>query len=312
MIMDDVTLANNITVTEQRPVVCIIGTLRAVDLTYQNLIEKVIQPLNADLMFCVSRMTSEDETTLNKFRSCNIVDICIYEEAKDNYEDFLQGFFSRLTPEKQSEWHKYFDIEGNWLGGIKGRRGSGFHLNFNYLKLLDRLQHFKEIGSEYQRFVITRTDLFWMVEHPPLNLLDSKFIWIPTGENYNGYNDRHAVCSNQNVSDYLSLLEFMLNLKALEYIYNNLDENNLNHERHLKSHLDYCGVKVANFKNVAYLTGDQQDLTNWAPVKTKSVDGVEYAYKYEKELLSSLENMKQFAIDKNWGQMIFEREKESN
>lgn len=310
--MNDVTLANHIIVTEQRPVVCIVGTLRAVDLTYQNLIEKVIQPLNADLMFCVSRMNSEDETTLNKFRSCNIVDVCIYEEAEDNYENFLHSFLSQLTPEKQTKWHKYFDIEGNWLGGIKGRRGSGFHLNFNYLKLLERLQNFKKIGSEYQRFVITRTDLFWMVEHPPLKLLDPKFIWIPSGENYNGYNDRHAVCSNPNVSDYLSLLEFMLNFKALEYIYNNLDENNLNHERHLKSHLDYCGVKVANFKNVAYLTGDQQALTNWAPVKTKSVDGVEYAYKYEEELLSSLENMKEFSIYKSWDKIIFEREKESN
>jgi hypothetical protein len=310
MMMDDVTLANNITVAEQRSVVCMIGTLRAVDLTYQNLIEKVIQPLNADLMFCVSRMTSEDETTINKFRSCNIVDICIYEEAGDGYQDFLHGFFNQLTPEKRTEWHKYFDIEGNWLGGIKGRRGSGFHLNFNYWKLLDRLR-FKNIGSEYQRFVITRTDLFWMVEHPPLNLLDSNLIWIPTGENYNGYNDRHAVCSNQNVYDYLSLLEFMINFKA-EYIYNNLDENNLNHERHLKSHLDYCGVEVATFKNVAYLTGDKQTLTNWAPVKTKYVDGVEYAYKYQEELLSSLENMAQFAIHKSWNKMIFEGDRRSN
>jgi hypothetical protein len=32
--MNDVTLANDITVTEKRPVVCIVGTLRAVDLTH--------------------------------------------------------------------------------------------------------------------------------------------------------------------------------------------------------------------------------------------------------------------------------------
>jgi hypothetical protein len=310
--MDDNKLANHITVAEQRSVVCLVGTLRAVDLTYKNLIEKVIQPLNADLIFCVSRMNSEDEAMINKFKNCNIVDVCIYEEAKDSYQDFLHSFFSQITPENRTEWGKYFEIEGNWLGGIEGRRGSGFHLNFNYYKLLERLRSFQKISSEYQKFVITRTDLFWLVEHPPLNLLNSNFIWIPTGENYNGYNDRHAVCSNQNVSDYLSLLELMLNFKALEYIYNNLDENNLNHERHLKSHLDYCGVKVANFKNVAYLTGDKQTLTNWAPVKTKNVDGVEYAYKYEQELLSSLENMKEFAIHKTWDKMIFVTDKESN
>ncbi|MFZ1028632.1 MAG: hypothetical protein WAN66_20700, partial [Limnoraphis robusta] len=185
--MDNITSTQNGTVVENRPVICIVGTLRAVNLTYQNLIEKVIEPLNADLVFCVSRMSSEDEASLDKFRNYNIVDICIYEDGKNEYQDFLDNFFNQLTPEQQKQWHKYFEIEGNWLGGIKGRRGSGFHLNFNYWKLWDRLQALKNSGSDYQRFIITRTDLLWLVEHPPLNLLDPKFVWIPTGENYNGY-----------------------------------------------------------------------------------------------------------------------------
>ncbi|GBF81187.1 hypothetical protein [Aphanothece sacrum] len=310
--MDNMTSTKNVTEVENRPVVILVGTLRAVDLTYKNLIEKVIEPLNADLIFCVSQMSSEDEACIEKFRGCNIVDICIYEDGKNGYQNFLDKFFHQLTPEKQRQWHKYFDIEGNWLGGLKGRRGSGFHLNFNYWQLFKRLQNLKKGGSDYQRFIITRTDLFWLVEHPPLNLLEPKLLWIPTGENYNGYNDRHAICSDQNVADYLSLFEFMLSLKALVYIYNDLDGNNLNHERHLKSHLDYCGVEVARFKNVAYLTGDKQSTTNWASVKTKLIEGKEYAYKYEEELLSSLKHMKEFSFHKNWDMMLLEKTKEND
>jgi hypothetical protein len=300
------TISNtNVTrVAKKRPLVCMIGTLRAVDLTSGHLIEKVIQPLNADLLFCVSRIDANDEIIIKKFKDCNIVDVYIYEEAKDNYQDFLDNFFNKLSSKEQDQWHEYLKIDGNWLGGIKERRGSGFHLNFNYLKLLERLKTLKKNGFEYQRYIITRTDFLWMVEHPPLNLLEPKLIWTPAGENYNGYNDRHAVCSDQNISHYLNLLEFMFNFQALEYIYNNVDENNLSHERHLKSHLDYCGVKVSTFNNVAYLTGNQQTLTNWASVKLKSIDGVEYAYKYENELLSCLENVKQFNLDGNWNMMI--------
>ncbi|MFY7805960.1 MAG: hypothetical protein ACOVQ7_21325 [Limnoraphis robusta] len=310
--MDNITSTQNGTAVENRPVICIVGTLRAVNLTYQNLIEKVIEPLNADLVFCVSQMSSEDEASIDKFRNYNIVDICIYEDGKNEYQDFLDNFFNQLTPEQQKQWHKYFEIEGNWLGGIKGRRGSGFHLNFNYWKLGDRLHNLKKSGSDYQRFIITRTDLLWLVEHPPLNLLDPKLVWIPTGENYNGYNDRHAICSSQNVENYLSIFESMISLKALNYIYNNLDGNNLNHERHLKSHLDYCGVEVASFKNVAYLTGDPESLTNWASVKTKLIDEKEYAYKYEKELLSSLKHLKEFKSHKNWKMMLFDEAKEND
>ncbi|MDY7023367.1 MAG: hypothetical protein SWJ54_18785 [Cyanobacteriota bacterium] len=296
----------------EKPVICFVGTLRAVDLTYKNLIEKVIEPLNANLVFCVSRISSEDEASLKKFSNYNIVDICIYEDGKNEYQDFLENFCNHLTPDQEKQWHKYFEIDGNWLGGIKGRRGSGFHLNYNYWKLWARLKDLKNSDSNDQRFIITRTDLFWLVEHPPLNLLDPKLVWIPTGENYNGYNDRHAVCNDKNVEDYLSIFESMISLKALNYIYNNLDGNNLNHERHLKSHLDDCGVKVASFKNVAYLTGNSESRTNWASVKTELIDGKEYSYKYEEELLSSLKHQQEFKSHKNWQIMLFDTARDND
>ena len=304
MTTKDLFLTNNTATKEQRSVVCLIGTLRAIHLTYRNLIEKLIQPLDADLIICVSRIDLEDEAKIEKFKDCNIIDICVYEDAKDGYQDYLRYFFAQLSSEEQLKWKKYLEIDGNWLGGIEGRKGSGFHLNFNYWKLSERLKYLTEGGFTHQRFIITRTDFLWLVEHPPLNLLDANFIWTPTGENYNGHNDRHAVCSRNNVFDYLSLHDFMINFRALEYIRNDLDGNNLNHERHLKSHLEYCGVKVSSFNNVAYLTGDQQSRTNWGAVQYKRINGVKYAYKYESELLAALKNQQEFENHSSWEKLL--------
>lgn len=140
-----------------------------------------------------------------------------------------------------------------------------------------------------------------MVEHPPLKLLDPRFIWIPTGEDHHGYNDRHAVCSEKNIHHYLNSFEFMINLKARDY----LVHTDLNHEQHLKYHLDYCGVGVGRFNNVAYITANQNSSTNWATVKSKLIDGKEYYYKYENELVSCIKNADEFEDHKNWSQLIF-------
>ena len=301
--MDNTGWENTTISTDRHAVVCMIGTLRALDITRKNLVQKVIQPLNADLMFCVTRMGAEDEILLDGFENCNIVDVCIYEDGKDGYEYLCDEFSKNLNPANPSRWREYFKIEGNWLGGMQGRNGSGMHLTFNYWKLLKRIQYLREKGFKYQRFVITRTDFFWMVDHPPLNLLDPRFIWIPTGEDYGGYNDRHAVCSQGNISDYLNMFELMMNLKALNYISHEYG-NNLNHEKFLKLHLDYCRVEVCRFKNIAYLTGNPNTLTNWLPVNSTSIDGKEYAYKYKKELLTCLKNVKKFEKHKKYKKMI--------
>lgn len=304
--MDDIPYTSTTISTVKRPVVCMIGTLRSLDLTHENLIQKVIEPLNADLIFCVTRLSEEDETLLNYFRDFNIVDVCIYEDAKHGYEALCEKFSDKLNLKNKNRWREYFNVKGNWLGGMQGRGGSGMHLTYNYWKLLERLQHLKTKGFDYQRFVITRTDLFWMVEHPPLKLLDPRFVWIPTGEDYSGYNDRHAICSKKNICQYLNSFEYMMNSRAFDYLFY-LDyehKHGINHEKHLKSHLDYCGVRVGRFKSLAYLTGSQTSLTNWASVKSELIDGKEYAYKYKEELLNSLRNSKDFENHKDYNRVI--------
>lgn len=50
----------------------------------------------------------------------------------------------------------------------------------------------------------------WDVPHPALELLEPDAIWIPNGEGYGGFTDRHAVLSQSNYEDYLGILHPVL------------------------------------------------------------------------------------------------------
>lgn len=277
--------------------VCIIGQLRALEITHESIMQKVIEPLNADLLICVSRLSEKDEDVIKCFKTANIIDVCIYDDGIKYAElshKFGKGF-------KHNEWRKYKEIKDNWLGGIDERPGSGLYLSYNYWKLLENLRDLESRNISYERYIITRSDFMWVVEHPPLNLLSPRFIWIPEGEDYYGYNDRHAVCSKKNITRYLSMFEYMLDSRAMKYLGH---EKTLNHEKHLKLHLDSNFVMVGRFKNVAYLTGGQKTPSRWKSVKSIDLNGKTYSYKYRDELENALKNAKEFERHKDWNQMI--------
>ena len=291
--------------SNDRTVVCFLGTLRALNLTRDNLIEKVIEPLHADVMICFNRLTSSDEDSLKYFDGLNVVDVCIHEEGKNGYEELLDEYSRRLNVE--SRWREYLDIEGNWLGGIQGLKGTGIIGQINPWKLLERIQYVQSRGGNYRRFVITRSDFFWLTEHPPLRLLDPRYLWIPTGQDYGGYSERHGVCSEKNIRQYLSTLEYMIDYRAMRYlaeVKNSNPRRSLNGETQFKHHLDYCGVRVGRFKSVAYLTGDSSTPTSWSKVKTLPVAGKVYSFKYGTELKEALRNSEDFQKNEDWNQMI--------
>jgi hypothetical protein len=77
-----------------RPLICFIGTLRSLDITVDSLIKNLIEPLNADVAFCVSRMSSEDERKLAGLPQNKIVDCCFYEDANTGYENLCDTISS--------------------------------------------------------------------------------------------------------------------------------------------------------------------------------------------------------------------------
>ena len=147
--------------------ICFIGTVRAVELTSQKLKENLIEPLNADIAFCLTSLSDEDKNSLGDFDDCNIIDTFFYKDTDHQYENTFKQASNTLDVSEKDRWQEYLKIEGNWLGGMAGRRGSGMHLTYNYYQLSTRLEKLKSNGMYYERFVITRLDHMWLASHPP-------------------------------------------------------------------------------------------------------------------------------------------------
>jgi len=280
-----------------RPLVCFIGTLRSLEITADSLNEHLINALDADVAICVSRISNEDEQKIAVLPKNKIVDCCIYTDADQGYEklcDTISG--SRMGALPSPPWREALSIEGNWLGGLQGVPGSGMHLNYNYFKLNERLKNPEIQEKNYTHFIVSRTDFQWLGPHPPLHLLSKQLIWIPEGEDYHGYNDRHAVCSRTNVHRYLSFLDTLISGEAYRYL---SPYKSLNHEYQLKLHLVQQRIRVGRFKNLAYLTGDMNTPTNWSILKEKQIDGVTYYCKYPSEVDSATANSKALIEDGN-------------
>lgn len=276
-----------------RPLICFIGTLRALDITADGLMRYLIRALDADVLFCVSRISSQDESRMKVLPRERIVDFLLYEDADLGYEkicDTISGKMLNISP--PYPWRNALKIDGNWLGGLSGIAGSGMHLNYNLHKLSEMLMSPHIVAKNYSHFIITRTDFQWLAPHPPLHLLDHRHVWIPEGEDYKGYNDRHAVCSRKNVFPYLSFFDGLISGEAFKYL---SPYKSLNHEYQLKLHLEHQGIRVGRFKNLAYLTGGEGTQTNWSGVVTKEVDGVTYRCKYPGEVDSATANSRAFS-----------------
>ncbi len=280
-----------------RPLVCFIGTLRSLEITAASLNKHLIEPLNADVAICVSKVSSDDQDKIAAFPQNRIVDCCLYEDVRAGYDELCDSISSaRLGTKPPYPWRKTLSIDGNWMGGLKGVAGSGMHLNYNYFKLRERLSSPQIKGNNYSHFIITRTDFRWLAPHPPLHLLNDRLAWIPEGEDYHGYNDRHAVCSGKNVHKYLNFFEALISGEAYTYLH---PYKSLNHEYQLKLHLIHRGVRVGRFKNLAYLTAEAATQTNWSSLQRKEIDGISYDCKYPGEVDSSVANSKALAEHNN-------------
>lgn len=70
----------------------------------------------------------------------------------------------------------------------------------NVLQLLK--EHEESRGSRYSRLVYSRLEFEWHLPHPPVELLSPDRLWIMSGQNIAGVNDRHAVVSRDHAQTY--------------------------------------------------------------------------------------------------------------
>jgi hypothetical protein len=168
--------------------------------------KNLLDQLQADLCLCVADNEREDPD--NPFYR-HARHVWRYPE-QDDWGDAFDDAQRRSGCD--APWRRLLETGGQWLGGVKGeprQPGSAGILLFFRWFLKERLRSTGTI-DQYDRFVVTRSDFVHRIPHPPLRILDHRQIWIPLGEDYGGYTDRHIVANREDILRVLSIADPIL------------------------------------------------------------------------------------------------------
>jgi hypothetical protein len=199
-----------------------------------------------------------------------------------------------VTYKKPVPWREFLKVKSQFLGGIKDENhpheGSAGILIFFRWFLLHQLQQ-NDLISQYDQFVITRSDFMFLLPHPKL---DSRYIWIPDGEHYGGFTDRHVVLPRPHVEAYLNILNHFV-LRSNEYLLKMKQREDWNLERLIYFHLEQNEVlhHVKQFPYIMYSVRASNGSTRWAEGTWNAK--LDYFVKYAKEYESATKFEKLFS-----------------
>lgn len=242
--------------------VCVLAESRAHSLTWKKFKKNLLDPLRADLALCIE--VREDYNYDNPFWNH-----AKYRWTTPRYDDWGVAFDdAQAALGSRENWRVLLDVKEQWLGGVKGNGshpGSAGILMYFRLFLLRCLQ-VENIFNRYKRVIVTRSDFMWDTPHPALELLDPDSIWIPDGEGYGGFTDRHAVLSQANHEDYLGILRPVLTSPSRTK-QDMSGRSDWNLEKFIFHSLARTGAKVRLFPYPAFTVREWGGSTSWSKGK---------------------------------------------
>jgi len=271
----------------EKTLVIIIAETRAHEFSYPSFKKNLLDNLDADLALCIAK--NEWENTNNPYyKSAKY--IWTYDEPED--------WGSALDKAQQTEgwhgdWRRLLQLDGILMGGVhdeNGRtKGSGSILLFFRWLLKQQLKS-NGLDHDYDRFIITRSDYIYPVPHFPLRMMDPDHIWIPDGEDYGGYTDRHIVASRKDVLSVLSVADPLL--RNPEELYQRMcGQKEWNLERYIRFALVELGLdsKVRRFPFTMYAVRSADGRTSWSTGAYSKRYGycIKYRDEHRKALLAS-------------------------
>jgi hypothetical protein len=191
--------------------VCVIAKTRAHDLTFPSFKRHVLDELNGDLALALTIDGKYDYG--NPFWQH-----AKYRWTAPDFNDYGEGFdlaqqwLCQRRNIRAPNWRSLLRLKGIWAGRIQSsvpHPSASAILPFCRWLLLRGLLR-DEVLDRYDRFVISRSDFMWLCPHPPLSILDPRYIWVPDGEHWGGLNDRHMVVSRRDLVNSLNGIEDIL------------------------------------------------------------------------------------------------------
>ena len=146
------------------------------------------------------------------------------------------------------------------LGNPNGNTLQELHYQDRCMRLIAQHETGSRAGRTYDRLVFTRLEFEWLASHPPLSLLDSRHLWMPTGEDNAGLNDRHWVANRHDGEIAFTRWRLLFNSSTFAAAFEPTQRNRgpngsvfISSEVLMQLNLHRARVSVARFPAVAML-----------------------------------------------------------
>jgi hypothetical protein len=176
-------------------------------------------------------------------------------------------------------------------GGIDGHPGSGAIIcAFRHSLLRDH----DTVLAEYDRIILTRTDYYYVADHP---VLPNDTLYVVEGEDYGGICDRHWVFPSSMRREVLGVVEYMADPEgyttdkaALECAAPGL----VNSETMLALALRKAGVlgRTRRCRRVQFSVHTSKDATRWREATIPFKPEHDLFAKYEGEYTTAMANLR--------------------
>lgn len=259
----------------EKTLTILIGNARGGEETWETMYRHLLAPYKSDLALCFGE--TDDKSASLYARANYVWDIPEYGNWRDYFAQYFPEDFDRI----------FIDSEVTGImGGIDDARGSGAII-FAFRDFI--LRNKAKILLEYDRIILTRSDHYYLQDHPLLPLGNFHLV---EGEDYGGVTDRHHIFDSGMLNEVLGICEFICSRDNFPL----LMSKKLNPERALLEFFRSTGIekKINRFKRVQFTVADVGDLTRWRKAgggfsESKSPT---LMLKYEGEYIKAKENLK--------------------
>lgn len=249
---------NETTSSPNQTLVVLIGNLRGGELAWLTLYDNLLDLNQADLALMIGKTPAENKTSSLHNRAKYVWEFDEYDDWGDAM-DLINGTGWRST------LPKFLPPVSHLLGGMKlpntESRGSGAIILMIRWLLSNEIKK-NNLTSKYDRFVISRSDHYYLCKHD-VSLLSQEYLWLPTGEDYGGVTDRHLVVSSQYLLDALDILPGLL--KDPETYKDDISHQQDNPEKLILRRWKVMGLaqRIRRFPRMMFTCAVSTDTTRW-------------------------------------------------
>ena len=165
-----------------------------------------------------------------------------------------------------------------------------------------------DLLSKYDWFILSRSDELYACDHPHVDNLNPAYAWLPQGEHYGGWSDRHVVASSQLFAKIINITTDLVCRPEVWLAIGqeaSSDGSGLNIEWLIKATWDLLGITAQEFARPMFTVKTPTDPTSWSRgadhpllaeygLLTKYPDEVRLTEEHCSNLVQSLHDVKSY------------------